>query len=208
MQNKIQFPKCTAAYHNLVSCHCCNKLAPSTQQVCKRCKTILHLRTPNSIQRTMALLITAMLFYIPANVFPIMNTMLLGDVQASTIIGGVLLFVEHESYFIAAVIFSASVVIPIGKMMLILWLCYSTSRPSNLSGLELTKLYRVTEFIGKWSMVDIFVVAVLVALVQVAGIMAIQPGTAAQAFAIVVILTMLAAHQFDVRLIWDKQLQQ
>lgn len=202
------YPACTAAYQGFVSCHVCNKLAACTQKTCTRCATTLHQRTPNSIQRTLAFLIASILFYIPANLYPIMNTRILGDEEPSTIIGGVLLFLEHDSYFVAAIIFIASVMIPIGKMMVILWLCYTTSRASLLSGLELTWLYRVTEFIGKWSMIDIFVVAILVALVQVTGMMSIEPGMAARAFAIVVVLTMLAAHQFDVRLIWDKQLQQ
>lgn len=205
--NNLDYPQCTAAHHNLVSCHSCSELAQSSQKQCKQCLSTLHVRSPNSIQRTLALVIAAIMFYIPANIFPIMTTTLFGDVQASTIIGGVLLFLEHDSYFVAIVIFTASVLIPIAKMIIILWLCYATSRPSQLSGLELTRLYRATEFIGKWSMVDIFVVAILVALVQFTGIMMIEPGIAAQAFATVVIMTMIAAHQFDVRLIWDKQLQ-
>lgn len=130
---------------------------------------------------------------------------MLNEQTASTILSGVVLFIEHGSYFVAFVIFSASILIPIAKMLIILWLCYATSRQSRLSKPELTRLYRATEFIGKWSMVDIFVVAILVALVHITGIMMIEPGLAAQAFAIVVILTMVAAHQFDVRLMWDKQ---
>ena len=208
MQNQGKhFPRCTAAHEGLVSCHVCHKLAPIKQKTCDRCHTPLHVRTPNSIQYTLAFLVTAMIFYIPANLYPIMNTSLLGELTESTIIGGVLLFIEHDSYFIAAIIFTASVLIPIAKMLILIWLCYATSSASHLSGSELTRLYRVTEFIGKWSMIDIFVVAILVALVQVTGIMSITPGLAARAFALVVILTMLAATKLDVRLIWDKQLQ-
>lgn len=90
------------------------------------------------------------------------------------------------------------------KIVAILWLCYSVHSPGKINHYELTRLYRVTEFIGKWSMIDVFVVAILVALIQLGELMTIEPGIAASAFATVVILTMLAAHAFDVRLIWDK----
>lgn len=199
------FPEGSAASKGIASCHNCHLLSPVSLGKCPRCYSNLHLRNPNSIQRTLAFIFTAMLFYIPANLYPIMTTTLLGDKSASTIISGVVLFVKHEAYFVAFVIFTASVLIPLAKMIIILWLCYATLKQSRLSKSELTWLYRATEFIGKWSMIDIFVVAILVALVQVSGIMAIEPGTAARAFACVVILTMISAHQFDVRLMWDKQ---
>lgn len=132
-----------------------------------------------------------------------MSTTLLGQETASTIIGGVILFFGHGSYFVAAVIFTASIIIPIAKMLVIIWLCYCVKYPSIVQHQELSHMYQIVEFIGKWSMIDVFVVAILVALVQISGIMSIHPGFAAQAFAIVVILTMLAAQQFDIRLIWD-----
>lgn len=204
-KQNYDFPKESAASKGLASCKTCHLLSPVTMKNCPRCNSTLHLRSPNSIQRTMALIFTAILFYIPANLFPIMTTTVLGDKTSSTIISGVVLFVEHGSYLVAFVIFTASVLIPIAKIIIILWLCYATSKQSRLSTAELTRLYRATEFIGKWSMIDIFVVAILVALVQVSGIITIEPGAAAQAFAGVVLLTMIAAHQFDIRLMWDKQ---
>lgn len=200
-----QYPTKSAAFKGLASCRTCYLVSDISKARCPRCKDTLHLRSPNSIQRTLALVITAILFYIPANLYPIMTTTLLNEKTSSTILSGVVLFVEHGSYFVAFVIFSASIMIPIAKMLIILWLCYATSKQSRLSKPELTRLYRATELIGKWSMVDIFVVAVLVALVHITGIMMVEPGAAAQAFAVVVILTMVAAHQFDVRLMWDKQ---
>lgn len=199
------YPSASAAHQKLANCRTCHLLSSIELQRCPRCKDRLHIRQPNSIQRTLAFVITAILCYIPANIYPIMNTTLLGDKSPSTIISGVVLFVEHGSYFVAFIIFGASVLIPLAKMLVILWLCYTTARHSRLSKAELTKVYQITEFIGKWSMIDIFVVAILVALVQVTGLMTIEPGIAARAFAMVVVLTMLAAHQFDVRLIWDKQ---
>lgn len=204
---KSHYAKGTAASKGIACCHLCNQLNMSKLSNCTRCNGRLHLRYPNSIQRTLAFVFTAILLYIPANLFPIMTTTLLGDASPSTIISGVILFVEHGSYFVAFVIFTASVLIPIAKMLIIIWLCYATTRHTRLNEYELTRLYRATEFIGKWSMIDIFVVAILVALVQVTGLMIIEPGLAARAFALVVILTMIAAHQFDVRLIWDRQKQ-
>nr|WP_136250233.1 paraquat-inducible protein A [Ningiella ruwaisensis] len=193
----------SAAQLGLSSCTRCLSLTPVSEQHCRLCGKRTHLRNKHSIQRTLALVFTAMLFYIPANIYPIMSTTLLGQEIPSTIMGGVLLFLEHESYFIAIVIFTASIFIPIAKMMIILWLCHMVRKQEGMKIHQMAVMYQITEFIGKWSMVDVFVVAILVALVQITGIMAIHPGLAAQAFATVVILTMLAAQQFDIRLIWD-----
>lgn len=198
------YPLQSAAGQGIISCTVCHKLSSNQSTHCPRCDTGLHIRTPNSLQVTLGFLITAILFYIPANLFPIMTTELLGDKSPSTIIGGVVLFVEHGSYFIAVIIFTASVVVPIAKMAAIFWLCYSASSQRKLNHYELTRLYRMTELVGKWSMIDVYVVAILVALIQVTGLMSIQPGIAASAFATVVILTMIGAQKFDVRLIWDK----
>lgn len=198
------YPHNSAASHGLASCPACHLLSPVEAGLCPRCGDRLRLRNPHSIQITVALVLTAMLCYIPANLLPIMTTTVLGDTTESTIVGGVVLFVQQGSWFIAAVIFTASVIIPIAKMLIILWLCAATTSQRRLDHYELTKIYRVTEFIGKWSMIDVFVVTVLVALVQLSGLMSIQPGYAINAFGAVVILTMIAAHQFDVRLIWDK----
>ena len=194
----------TAANNGLVNCAVCHQLAPIETRHCKRCGSALSSRIKNSIQISMSLLITSVLLYIPANIYPIMRTELLGDETKSTIIGGVILFLKHESYFIAAVIFIASVIVPMAKMFAIGWLCYSALSTKKIQYYELTKLYRLTEFIGKWSMVDVFVVAILVALIQLGGLMSIHIGFAATAFAGVVILTMISAHQFDTRILWDK----
>lgn len=133
-----------------------------------------------------------------------MSTNLLGNNTDSTILGGVVLFLEHGSYFVAFVIFTASVIIPMAKMGAIIWLCHCVGSNRSLNHYEMTRMYRMTEFIGKWSMIDVFVVTILVALIQLSGVMTIKPGLAISAFATVVILTMIAAMKFDVRLIWDK----
>jgi paraquat-inducible protein A len=203
MENNTTKKNISAAELGIASCPRCLAITPITQKRCRLCDKKLHSRHPNSVQKTLALVLTAVFFYIPANIFPIMNTTMLGYKEGSTILGGVILFFEMGSYFVASVIFIASVIIPIAKMMAILWLCYSVVSRRDIKQQELTKIYQVTEFIGKWSMIDVFVVAILVALVQITGIMAIDPGIAATAFATVVILTMLSAQQFDIRLIWD-----
>ncbi len=203
MSGTASYPPGTAAAAGLATCHTCYKLAPESLHKCPRCGSGLHLRMEGSLQRTLALLFTAVLLYIPANVLPIMTTTQLGTTEPSTILGGVVLLIHHESYPIAAVIFIASVMVPTGKMMSIVWLCWSVSRRQKTSHQQRTKMYRVTEFVGKWSMTDVFVVAILVALIQMGGLLSITAGSAAIAFGGVVVVTMLAAESFDPRLIWD-----
>jgi len=193
----------TGSSRDLAACHLCYKLAPATLHHCPRCGSAMHLRKSDSIQRTLALLVTACLLYIPANLYPIMYTDQLGSTEASTILGGVVLLIDLGSVPVALVIFVFSVMVPTGKIMAIFYLVWTVERHSVLGPRQRSIMYRVTEFIGKWSMVDVFVVAILVALVQVGGLLVIRPGIAALSFAGVVIVTMLAAESFDSRLIWD-----
>jgi len=208
MPGVMPFPAESAAARGLACCHVCYKLAPEALHECPRCRAALHLRTEDSLHRTLALLVTAMILYIPANVLPIMTTTTFGSETESTIIGGVLLLIEMESYPVAAVIFIASVMIPLAKFIALLLLHWSVKRRHETSHLERTLLFRATEFVGRWSMVDVFVVTVLVALVSLGGLMRITPGVASIAFGGVVILTMLAAESFDPRLIWDQLVDQ
>jgi paraquat-inducible protein A len=198
------FPAGTAAAEGLACCHVCFKVASEALHRCPRCGARLHLRKPNSLQRTLAFLATASLLYIPANVLPIMTTESLGRATESTIIGGVVVLIHHGDYPIAAVIFIASVLVPLSKIFALGWLCWSVSRGHSSSHHERARLYRAAELIGKWSMTDVFVVAILVALIHLGGLLVIKPGAAALAFGGVVIVTMLAAHAFDPRLIWDQ----
>lgn len=198
------FPAGTAAAQGLACCHVCLKVAPESLHRCPRCRAQLHLREPNSLQRTLALLATASLLYIPANVLPIMTTEQLGRAMDSTIIGGVVVLIHHGDYPIAGVIFIASVLVPISKLFALGWLCWSVSRGQPSSHHERSRLYRAAELVGKWSMTDVFVVSILVALINLGGLLVITPGAAALAFGGVVIVTMLAAHAFDPRLIWDQ----
>lgn len=194
----------TAAARNLASCHLCGKLAPAALHRCPRCHSALHLRKPDSIQRTLALLVTACLLYIPANLYPIMITEQLGTAEGSTILGGVILLMHHGAVLVALVIFLFSVMVPIGKLISLFYLVWTVRRHSAITPRQRTVLYQITEFVGKWSMVDVFVVSILVALVHLGGLLSIKPGFAAVCFAGVVIVTMLAAESFDPRLIWDE----
>jgi len=200
----VSYPENTAAAQGLALCHECHRLDPVERHHCSRCGAELHLRHPDCLQRTMALLITAVILYIPANVLPIMNTVQLGSGEPSTILGGVVLLIQLDSYPIAAVIFIASVMVPVAKLFAMFYLVWSAHRRDPGSPMQCTKIYRLTELVGKWSMVDVFVVAILVALIQLVGLLSILPGPAALAFAGVVVSTMLAAHGFDTRLIWDR----
>ena len=194
----------TAAERGLASCHLCLKLASQDLHHCPRCGTALHVRKAASLQRTLALLITALVLYLPANILPIMITDQLGNSIESTILGGVVLLIQLDSIPIAVVIFIASVMVPLGKMLVMFYLCWSVSHGPPTSERQRTVLYRITEFIGKWSMLDVFVVSILVALVHLGGLLVIRPGGAALAFAGVVMVTMVAAESFDPRLMWDR----
>ena len=193
----------SAASQGLASCHLCCKLAPAEEHHCPRCGSAMHLRDHGSLQKTVALLITACVLYIPANVYPIMFTDSLGKTEPSTIIGGVILLIKLGSVPVAAVIFIFSVMIPSAKLMAMFYLVWSVKHAKSVSPRQRSLMYRVTEFVGKWSMIDVFVVAILVALVNLGGLVVIRPGVAAIAFAGVVIVTMIAAESFDSRLMWD-----
>lgn len=198
----------TAASQQITGCPTCgliNRLSDTGKGRCTRCHERLHQRLPHSLQRTWALLVSAMVMYIPANIYPIMTTTSLGHTTPSTIIGGVVQLIQMGSWPVAIVIFVASVIVPVGKLVALSWLCLVIKRSSELNAQTRTRLYRLTEFIGRWSMVDVFVVAILVALIRAGSLMSITPGPAALAFGTVVVLTMLAAMTFDPRLIWDTQ---
>jgi paraquat-inducible protein A len=197
-------PADTAISRNLAACHLCCKLATPELHQCPRCGATLHLRKSDSIQRTLALLVTSCLLYIPANLYPIMITEQLGKPEGSTILGGVILLVHHGAIPVALVIFIFSVMVPLGKLKSMFYLVWTVKRHSPVSARQRTVMYQVTEFVGKWSMVDVFVVAILVALVHLGGLLSIRPGFAALCFAGVVIVTMIAAESFDPRLIWDE----
>lgn len=188
----------------LRSCHCCMAILPVDQKQCGRCDTSGYARRKNSLQWTMALLITSIFLYIPANLLPIMITQVLGTPMPSTIMAGVVLLWSEGSYPVAMVILIASIMVPTMKMIAIGWLCWDANSNKEIDRERLHVIYEVVEFVGRWSMIDVFVIAVLSALVRMGQLMSIYPDIGALLFASVVILTMFAAMTFDPRLIWDR----
>lgn len=186
-------------------CPACGFISPAAAGHCHYCHAALHARHPHSLQKTVALLATAVVLYLPANLYPIMLTESLGRTTPSTIVQGIFLLWQKGSYPIALIIFVASVFIPIVKMIALALLCLAASRPRQVRPLHLTRLYRIIDFIGRWSMVDVFVVIILVTLVHMGSLMSVHPGVAAVSFCGVVLATMLSAMSFDVRLLWDVQ---
>ncbi|MEW5909523.1 MAG: paraquat-inducible protein A [Thermodesulfobacteriota bacterium] len=201
----------TAKQASLIACGTCRLLCrvpPGLEGEaleCPRCGAHLHFRKPNSISRTWALILASLVLYIPANLLPITRITSFGNTQSDTIISGVIYFIQAEMWLIAAVIFTASVLIPIMKLVILGFLLISIRYRPGWKPKDRTRLYRLIEGIGRWSMVDIFVVTILVALVQVGSVARIEAGPGAIFFAAVVILTMFASMSFDPRLIWDNQ---
>ncbi len=171
--------------------------------VCPRCGATLHLRKPYSIDRTWALVIAAIIFYLPANLLPVTKTSYLGSTQSDTIISGVIYFMQTGSWGIAVIIFVASIVVPVAKLIVLGGLLISVQRRSCWRPGERTRVYRITEIVGRWSMLDVFVVTIMVALVRLGYLTTIEAGPGIVYFAAVVVLTMFAALTFDPRLIWD-----
>ena len=200
---EIAFPPGTAAAEGLATCHTCYKLAPASEHKCPRCGSGLHLRTEGSLQRTMALVFTAVLLYIPANIFPVMSLEISGKGDPHTIIGGVIELYEVGSYASGTLVLFASITVPLAKIIGLSFLLISVQRGSTWRPRQRTVLYRVIETAGRWSMIDMFMVSILVALVNLGALATVEPGAGAPYFCGVVILTMLAAASFDPRLIWD-----
>ena len=194
-------PLYRAATLGLAGCHVCGKTSPVTLGRCPRCGTHLHLRKSNSVQRTVAFMLAAAALYIPANMLPIMTAVEFGIVTRHTIISGMIKFC---AYPIALVIFIASILIPFLKIVALTWLCLAATGKVHPSPAALGKVYWFTELLGRWSMVDIFVVGILVAIIQLGNYMTIIPNPGALAFAGVVMLTMFAAMSFEPRLLWDQ----
>ncbi|HHK8363458.1 TPA: membrane integrity-associated transporter subunit PqiA, partial [Serratia marcescens] len=177
------------------SCACCTAILPANQVRCPRCHTNGYVRRRHSLQWTLALLVTSIMLYIPANLMPIMVTEALGNKMNSTIMAGVVLLWGSGSYPVAMVIFIASIMVPSLKMLAIGWLCWDANgrKKPRADSERMHLIYEVVEFVGRWSMIDVFVIAVLSALVRMGQLMSIYPATGAVLFALVVILTMFAA---------------
>ncbi|MBW2218901.1 MAG: paraquat-inducible protein A [Deltaproteobacteria bacterium] len=171
--------------------------------VCPRCGATVHFRVPQSLAKTWALTLTAIVFLIPANTFPIMKIVFMGEGDPSTIIDGVILLVHHDMIPIALIIFIASIAVPFLKITGIIVLLLSVQFKWSLNPRQCTVMYRMIEWIGRWSMIDIFVIAILVKLVSMGTMAEIQSDIAASFFGMAVVFTILAANSFDPRLLWD-----
>ena len=192
----------------LAGCTACGTLhrAPDGERVALRCRTCgarVHVRLPHSLQRTWAFLILGLMAYVPANVLPIMSTRSYAGNSSDTILSGVLVLADQGSPGVALIVFVASVCIPMTKFVIIAILATSIHARWPMSEHVRHRLHTVTELIGRWSMIDVFVVAVLAALIQLGSILTIAPGVGINAFALSVVFTMLSALSLDARLIWD-----
>jgi paraquat-inducible protein A len=196
-----------AAEAGYLSCHACELVHRASGGAhdlhCTRCGAALHARKPNSIARSWALLIAAYVLIVPANVLPVMISGSLFGSETDTIMSGVVFLWVDGSWPLAVILFIASIAVPFSKLGAMTYLLVSVQRRSKLAPEQRTRLYRVLEIVGRWSMIDIYVAALLTALVQFGGLMTIRAGPGAIAFGAVVVLTMFAAESFDPRLIWD-----
>ncbi|MEO8344669.1 MAG: paraquat-inducible protein A [Betaproteobacteria bacterium] len=197
----------TAAQLGLMSCDACQLLSRPAgvgePAYCRRCGEELEFRHEGSIQKTWALVIAATICYFPAMLLPVLNSTTLGTTEGDTILGGVAFLYGSGSWPLALVVLIASVMIPLGKLAALVYLLMTVQRGSIKSNPDRTRLYRLVEIIGRWSMLDVFVVTFTVAMVQLEPLMSVAPGAGVLFFAAVVVLTMLAAENFDPRLIWD-----
>ncbi len=199
----------SAADLGLMSCHTCSHLTPIRSEAgrpnvhCVKCGDHVHLRKTNSLNRAWALTLTALILYIPANLLPIMTVISWGEGEPDTILSGVVLLIEADMWPIALLVFFASITVPVAKLIVLIFLLLSVQFQSQWRPKDRTTLYRITEGVGRWSMIDIFMISILAALVKLEAIATIEAGPGAVCFAGVVIITMFAAMAFDPRLIWD-----
>jgi paraquat-inducible protein A len=196
----------SAASLGCLSCATCSLVsrAPAAEgALCSRCGSALHFRRPGSIGRTWALLIAAMALYVPANALPIMLTSSLFGSQDDTIMSGIVFLWQDGSWYLALIVFVASILVPLAKIIGLVVLLVSVQLGTDWRPEQRARLYRLIESVGRWSMLDIFVVALLVTVVQLTALASVRAGPAALFFGAVVVLTMAAAQSFDPRLLWD-----
>lgn len=187
-------------------CLNCENLSSAKKKICPVCDEPLHQRKYDSFSRTLALSISALCFFIPANFFPIMKTDTITTFENSTILDGIFYFYENGEFFVGTVIFIASVFIPVWKLATLFFLLHSVHTASRWRLGEKNRLFKMIDVIGKWSMLDIFVIGLMISLVQFGDLAKVTTGYAALSFATMVILTMLATMSFDTRLLWDEKI--
>ncbi len=193
-----------AAHGRLMGCDTCGQVSRGAPgHSCPRCDIPLRDRKPQAIARSWALLITAAVLYLPANIYPVMTVIRLGHGSPSTILGGVQELIEDRMWPLAALVLVASILVPLFKLLGLGTLLAMTQWRSNDRLIDRTRLFRIVDFVGRWSMIDVFMLSILTALVRMGFIASVTPGYGAVAFASVVVLTMLAALSFDPRMMWD-----
>jgi paraquat-inducible protein A len=170
---------------------------------CPRCAATLHVRKPDAIRRTTALVITGFLLYVPANVIPVLTTVRLGRSDENTILSGVLELVHNDLWPLAIIVFSASIILPLLKLCGLSWMLIATHLRSRRLLVGRTRFYRMIDLVGRWSNIDVFAVSVLIAALRFGALTEVHAGTGLVAFAAVVIITMVATSVFDTRLMWD-----
>ena len=192
---------------SLGSCPRCHKLnvMNSEKQRCSRCHFHFHLRKPNSMQFTLAWTIAALIMFIPANTYPMMVFYSFGNPDASTILQGIAIFIQLGMLPVAVIIFIASFIVPLGKIIGLFVLMYNVKRKDKVNLKQQGKLYHLVEFLGPWSMLDVFVVAIMAAVVNLGFITSIEADSGITYFSLMVIFTMFAAESFDPRLLWDNK---
>lgn len=196
-------PVLTAREAGVMGCRQCGRVSPARTPRCPRCGSPLASRDWSSLSRVWAWWSAGLIAFIPANIYPMLLTSQFGKTTENTIIGGAAELLHHGDYAVAAIVFVASILIPIGKFVAIAYLALVMQRGVPMRGHARHRLYEIVEFIGRWSMIDVFVVAILSSLVQLGFAATINPGIAAICFAFSVAFTMLSAQSFDTRLIWD-----
>jgi len=200
----------TGQERGLLLCTRCGKISPAFQSpraLCPRCAAPVSFRKPQSLARSSALVLAAAILYLPANLLPVMHTSTIFGDEEDTIMSGVLALLHSGSWPLAALVFFASIFVPMMKLIAMSLLIVSVYRGSSKHTRQRALLFRLVEFIGRWSMLDVYVIALLVALVQIQSLASIRVGAGAFAFGAVVVLTMCAAQSFDERLIWDRQVK-
>lgn len=196
----------TARAEGLVACETCGLVSDprgAHRPQCPRCGAALHRRKPNALARTWALLIAAAILYVPANLLPVMTTKTLFRTTSDTIMSGIVYFWKSGSPDLAILIFAVSIFIPIAKIGCLALLALAARRGAARGLRQRATVYRIVDFVGRWSMLDIFVVTMTVGMVRFRSLATIDAEPGAAAFGAVVVLTMIAAHSFDPRLIWD-----
>lgn len=194
--------------HNLVSCHVCRKVCEALplgrmQACCPRCGGVLHLRKSDSIRRTWAFLVTAIILYIPANLYPIMTVISLGKGKPDTILSGIISLYNQGLWYLALIVFLASIFVPLVKIVGLSMLLLSVQFRATWQPIMQTRLYHFIEKVGRWSMLDVFMVSLMIAVVSLGNVAKVYAGLGLRFFGLVVIFTMLATLSFDSRLLWD-----